>query len=71
MDFEPGPMQGDYWLYDEPPRIIYETRKLEIEIKDPGSLRVGEVLKLPDGTICEVAAFDKDGQPWCTFQEFK
>jgi hypothetical protein len=61
----------DAVIIDEPVRIFYETRKLEIEIKDPGSLHVGEVLKLPDGTVCEIAAFDKAGQPWCTFAEFK
>jgi hypothetical protein len=71
MDYELGPMQGEYWLYDEPARIIYTDRKLELDPSALPQIAVGMVLKLPDGSVCEIATIDKDGQPWCTFAKYE
>jgi hypothetical protein len=65
MDFEPGPMQGDYRLYDEPYTITTPVEKGEVAPSEKPMLKVGDVAQLLDGSWCLIAAIDKDGQPWC------
>jgi hypothetical protein len=67
MDLEPGPMQGDYRLYDEPPRIIYETRKVNVEPSALPELVIGMTFENSD-EFCQIVGFDKNGQPWAECQ---
>lgn len=70
MDYELGPMQGEYQLLAEPPRIIYEVRKVEVEPSALPELSLGMVFEI-DGAFCHILAFDKDGQPWAECQRFE
>lgn len=57
-------------LITDPPRIIYEVRKVAADPSALPELSVGMVFE-SKGEVCTLVAFDKDGQPWAECQRFE
>ena len=57
-------------LITEPPRIIYEVRKVEAHPSALPELAVGMVFEI-GAEFCVIVGFDKDGQPWAECQRFE